>query len=340
MKISVIGAGLIGTERIKSLKKIEELTNHQVILSSVFDINCEILQKIKEKYNVPITQNINDIINDRPDWILIATPNNVVYDNVKLAFNAGANVLIEKPFGRSLEECNKIIDLKPANLKLNVGFNYRFFAGIEAALNDVKSGKFGNLISINMILGHGHAPGVENSWKLDPNKCGSVSIDLAVHLFDLMLQISTSDVHIDYGRSWKGVWNTGIEEEAHIFASNDEKLMFNAQVSFDRWRSAFKIEINGTEGYGIIEGRGRSYGSQSYRIGKKWGWLSGKKQAETETYIIENNDCADSFLKETISALGLSNQIPEYNYLQPACSYNDAKNIMTLLNEFEQKRII
>lgn len=328
MKVAIIGTGLIGSERIEAVKHISEQIDNDVYISSCFDTNHQLLLKTKDKYNVPISSNIEELLEDKPDWVFISVPNNVVFDVAKKAFLANCNVLVEKPFGRTLEECNRIISLKPENCKLHVGFNYRFFRGIEAALQDARDGKFGKLISVNFILAHGNAPGMEKSWKLDPECCGSVAADLSVHLFDLILQLSPkSKVDVKYAQSWQGVWGTGIEEETHIMLSNDEGTIFNTQVSLDRWRSTFKIEINGTEGYGVVDGRGRSYGPQSYKTGVKWGWHKQNKfQAETEVLCVNKNDCTDSFRKETIAVLKNTNV---------ACDHIQAINIMKLLDQYQ-----
>lgn len=336
MKIAIIGVGLIGKERIEAIQNILKYTD-KISICAVYDVNKDALQKVKEKYNVPIINNLNELKQINPDWVFISTPNDVIYDIIKFSFEIGANVLVEKPFGRNLEECEKIIALKPNHLKLHVGFNYRFFAGIEQAINDTLSGKFGKIISVNMILGHGNSPGMENSWKLDPKRCGNVTTDLAVHLFDIMTQLTLNKVDIDFCRSWKGFWNTGIEEESHFVCHDSSGTIFNAQVSLNRWRSTFRLEINGTEGYGVVENRGRSYGPQSYKVGKRWAWISGKKQSETEEYIIKDNDCLDSFFKEIISLLNLDICNLE---LRRSCNHDNAYVIMKLLDELEQKRIM
>ncbi len=336
MKIAIIGAGLIGCERIQAIQALSK-ENDQINISSVFDTDSEILLKVKNKYDVNIAASISDVMTLKPDWVFISTPNHVVKDIAKQAFDIGANVLLEKPFGRSLHECDEIIKLKPPQCKLNVGFNYRFFAGIESALQDAKLGKFGKLISVNLILGHGNSPGMETSWKLDPIKCGDVCTDLGGHLIDLINQLSSGDVNIDYAKSWQGYWNTGIAEEVHWVATDNSGTIFNAQVSLNRWRSTFKLEINGTEGYGIVDGRGRSYGPQSYKIGKRWAWLDGKNQSETEQFIIDKDDCSNSFIKETASVLGLSKIIKKYNSPLLACSYEEARNTMNLLDLCQKK---
>ena len=69
-----------------------------------------------------------------------------------------------------------------------------------------------------------------------------------------------------------------------------------------RWKNTFRIEVNGTEGYGVLEGRGKNYGVQEYRRGLRWGWLSGKPQGETEELVVTDL-CVDSFYKETKSLL-------------------------------------
>lgn len=333
MKIAIIGAGLIGCERIEAINLISA-HNNEISISSVFDANPETLSKVQQKYKVNTVSSVSDAMNLKPDWVFIATPNDVVKDIAKQAFEVGANVLMEKPFGRSLAEAEEIIKLKPPQCKLNIGFNYRFFAGIEAALRDARAGKFGKLISVNLILGHGNSPGMEKSWRFNPAKGGDCSTDLGVHLFDLISQLSSGNVSVDYAKSWSGFWNTGIEEEAHMMLSDEAGTIFNAQVSFNRWKSTFRLEINGTEGYSIVENRGRSYGPQSYRTGVRWGWLSGKSQAESEILVVDKNNCMDSFIKETIAVLGLENIMPS---LQAPCNHIEARNTMSLLEQVRNK---
>jgi predicted dehydrogenase len=333
LKIAIIGVcGLIGKERLKAVQAISKI-DKSIEICSIYDIDQESLFKIN---NIPIASNLDAVMETKPDWVFIVTPNDIVKQVAKKAFAVKANVLVEKPFGRSLKECNEIIALKPDECKLNVGFNYRFFAGIEQALNDAKNGRFGKLISVNMILAHGNSPGMEKSWRLDPIRCGDVVTDLGVHLFDLTLKLANGKPTINHANLWSGFWNTGIVEEAHWIATDESGTIFNSQVSLNRWRSTFKLEINGTEGYGVVENRGRSYGPQSYRIGKRWGWLSGCTQSESEELIIDNNDCSDSFIKETASVLQI---LGKYNSLSTACTYQEARNIMSLYDDYESKYI-
>lgn len=330
MKILIVGAGLIGCERINAVKKIAEAVP-TISLMGVYEPNLERRELVRNKYQVPMVDSLEDALAQKPEWVFICTPHDVVIPILKQAFAADANVLIEKPLGRSLEECQDIVNNKPSHCKLQVGFNYRFFAGVCAALLDFRKNKFGKLISVNLTLGHGNAPGMEKSWKLDPVQCGGgCLIDPGVHLLDLILEMSAGTLTIDSVNSWSGFWKTGIEEEAHILMHDSNGTIFNTQISLNKWRSTFRLEINGTEGYGIVEGRGRSYGPQTYRTGKRWGWQDGKSQADSEIIVVDKDSCEDSFYEETKAVLGLTLKMKPADHLE-------STQVMELLSDCQKR---
>jgi predicted dehydrogenase len=306
MKIGVIGGGLIGQERLQALKRIIEISSHPIEISMVIDSDQSRLEKISGLYKCPVSSNLEDVFLANPDWIFICTPHEYVFEITKACFANNSNVLVEKPLGRSFKECNEILAIKPQYIRLAVGFNYRFYPGIRRAINDALNGVFGKIISVNMVLGHGNAPGMEKTWKLDPKKCGGGAlIDPGIHLFDLVLCLSDGAINVLQGASWSGFWGTGIEEEAHVIMRDSLGTIFNIQASLNRWRSSFRLEINGVDGYGVVEGRGRSYGPQSYKVGKRWGWQSGSNQADSEELLIDSDPSNDSFFFETAMLLGI-----------------------------------
>ena len=334
MIVSVVGAGLIGKERLKALKILSVAPENNIEIGTVVDINKDLLNLIQIEYDCKIATDIDVMLNDRPDWVFICTPHHDVIDIVRKFFSLGCNILVEKPLGRTFDECRSILSGKPTNCKLAVGFNYRFFSGVKALIEDSKNGKFGNIISVNMILGHGNSPGMEKSWKLDPVQCGGGSLlDPGIHLLDLVLCLAVGPVSVNGGCSWSGFWNTGIEEESHVILSDSVGVIYNIQSSLNRWRSIFNLSINGTEGYGVVDGRGKSYGPQSYRTGKRWAWLDGVNQKESEVVVIDRDNVENSFFNETASILGfdlLKSKSPYH--LQP-CNEEEALNTMSLYSK-------
>jgi predicted dehydrogenase len=297
MNIIVVGAGMIGKERIKALKTLGEN-----IVAVIDPIN--IPSKLSDWTYLQYSdlQTYFEHQTTSIDWIFICTPHDKTCDYIKFALEYGCDVLAEKPIGRDLKEYYNLnwsaVD------KVNVGFNYRFFKGVNQLLLDCKNKLFGDLIFVNMILALGDAPGSEKTWRLDPEKAGrGALLDPGIHLIDLAMLISDDRLYSGQIKTWKGFWDTGLnEEEIHFLANDKNGVIYNIQSSICRWRNTFRIEINGTEGYGIVEGRNRHYGNQTYRRGKRWGWQGGKSQRESEELVIDY-DGEDSFLEETRAVL-------------------------------------
>jgi len=85
-----------------------------------------------------------------------------------------------------------------------------------------------------------------------------------------------------------------------------------------QWRSEFRIEVIGRDGYGVVSGRGRSYGMQRYTRGKRWSWINGRPQVENEELVIES-DCSDSFTNELRdAALQISGSMASNSYARMA----------------------
>ncbi len=330
IKICQIGAGLIGRERIAALMNPANDGN-RTELCAVYDPYLKETPDILKKHGVRLVNSIEEIFSVMPDWIFIATPHGTAVELAKMALARGHNVLMEKPMGRNLPEAESLISCQVRENQLFVGCNYRFYEGISAALADMRNKLFGKIISVNMMLGHGGNPKDKSSWKLDPEQAGGgVLIDPGIHLLDLCQCMFADKIQVDNVLTWRGFWNTGIEEEAHVLMQSEQSII-NLQLSVVRWRSAFKIEINGDEGYGIVEGRGRSYGKQRYLRGKRWGWMSGKSQRETEELVVETD--GDNVFQKEILALFFGN--PKRS-IAP-CNGKEALASMMLLDVCRQK---
>ena len=153
-------------------------------------------------------------------------------------------------------------------------------------------------------MGHGGRPGDERTWKLDPVRCGGgAMLDPGIHLLDLMRLMAPDEAVLEGQHAWEGFWKTGIEEDVHLLFRTGLTTV-SMEVSVVRWRSQFEIFALGTEGYGQVTGRGRSYGPQVYRRGRRWGWQNAQSQVASEEEVVVD-DCEDSFADELSACLGL-----------------------------------
>jgi hypothetical protein len=279
MNVIIVGNGMMGKERTRALKELG-ITPYAVL----------------DKDDV-----LTDVQLDQADWVFVCTPPMISVQIIERIRNSHPKmkILVEKPYLGDY-------------MDVFVGYNYRFYRGIKCLLGDIDRGEFGRIVSVNMTLAMGDAPGTDKGWRLEPKMIGGgVMHDLGVHLIDLALLMSYNNLELKSDISWEGFWRKGASEEQHIIARDyawsnkidrhDRNTIYNIQVSKVRWHSEFKIEVNGEDGYGIVEGRNRHYGRQTYRRGKRWAWRdSGKSQKETEVLVVDY-DGEDSFTEELMN---------------------------------------
>ena len=322
IRVAVVGAGLIGKERIKAVDVITK-RGRGIQLVGIHDPYSTDISEISRQAKVKVVDRLEQIVEMNPDCVVVAAPHDTAPQIASELLDNSLRVLMEKPMGRNVEEAKALVGHCKYDGQLALGFNYRFFQGINRLISDSLSGVFGELVSVNLLLGHGGAPKMELGWKFDPIKAGGgCLIDPGIHLLDLVRLLFQSKPVVKSALGWKGFWKTGIEEESHILMEANNAVI-NMQVSVVRWRSTFRMEINGTDGYGVVTGRGRSYGVQEYRTGKRWGWMKGKSQTESEHVVLVSSgeevfademdallfDKCDSKIHPCSSSEGLQNMI-------------------------------
>lgn len=287
IRVAVMGCGGMGQKRIAALKMLEaEHTPVKYI-------------GVSDEARYLDYESLDDILLDKPDWILVCLPHDVAVTVATQALSVpGLKVFMEKPMGRDVIEAEMLHIM--AEGRLFVGMNYRFYPGVIALMKDLKSGYFGDLISVEMTLGHGGKPGDEKTWKLDPKRNGGALLDPGIHLLDLWMQFPREGKKVEFDAfasiGTPGVWRTGITEEIHLTLGVGG--CYTALTSsIVRWRNTFRIQVNGTDGYGIVERRGGNYGPQTYRRGKRWGWKDSGSHWP-EDWVVRQANCDSVFANE------------------------------------------
>jgi predicted dehydrogenase len=316
----------MGQARLDGMRQLKA-AGRPIEVLGVHDPLHPSLPALAAEFGTRAWENYDGLLAARPDWVFVCTPHDVAVDAVCAALQRGYRTMVEKPLGRSVEEARRMLAAGRSEDQLWVGLNFRFFDGIAAALHDLAQGRFGRLVSLTITMGHGGAPNLAGSWKIDPVRAGGgVLIDPGIHILDLARLMAGGPLTPRSVLPWRGFWNTGIEEECHVLLEGAGFLV-NLQISIVRWRSTFALEIHGVEGYGIVTGSGRSYGPQTYVRGVRWGWLKGPRQRETEE-TVATSDGRNVFANEIDALL-----FPKPDARVKPCSGPEALKTMELLEE-------
>lgn len=238
-----------------------------------------------ENENFKFVGTFEEMLNAGVSRAIVSTPHDVAPTLTSALLDNNIRVLMEKPMGRNLSEARSLYSHTNVH-NLSVGFNYRFMPSVVEAKKVIQSNVLGEIHTIRMDLGHGGSPQDKNSWKLNLSTAGGgVVLDPGIHLLDLILHLFSKDLNeIKFlgVNSWKGFWNTGIEEAVNVVGKVSSSNL-SLSISVVAWKTRFEIEIIGTNGYLKLSGRGRTDGPQQITYGERWGWMGGKSQKESET---------------------------------------------------------
>tara|TARA_B110000116_G_C16704568_1_gene521462 strand:+ start:38 stop:961 length:924 start_codon:yes stop_codon:yes gene_type:complete len=126
LKYGIIGAGHLGNFHIQQLNK-----NPNVQLIGVYDLLDGNSLQLSKKYNLVQYTSLNEMLQDA-DAVSITTPASAHYEVTKRALINNCHVFVEKPFTKTIQEGQQLINLqKLKKQKVQVGHIERFSAAFH-----------------------------------------------------------------------------------------------------------------------------------------------------------------------------------------------------------------
>jgi predicted dehydrogenase len=146
----------------------------------------------------------DDLLEARPDGVIICTENNRHRPFVEMAASRGIHVLCEKPIATTLEDARAIVEAcEQAGVLLMPAFPMRFSVPLLEIKTRLDHGDFGDVYCFN-ATNQGEMPTKHRAWFVDPELAGGGAImDHTVHLVDMMRWFTGSEVDGMYARSNK-----------------------------------------------------------------------------------------------------------------------------------------
>ena len=121
VKIAVVGIGLMGSQHLKAIER-----SQRAVLHSIVDINKK-SHLYAKKYKVPFYKTSGELLkNNKPDAVIIATPNQFHKKHTSNFLKVKIPVLLEKPISNNILSAKKIIDNSKKNkTHLLIGYHRR-----------------------------------------------------------------------------------------------------------------------------------------------------------------------------------------------------------------------
>ncbi len=143
-RIAVAGAGLIGRRHIEEISK-----NPRCELAAVVDPSPH-ADELARAFGAPREPLLERLLaSDRPDGIILATPNPLHVEQGLQCIAARVPVLVEKPVGHTLRAAEQLVTAaERAGHKLLVGHHRPHSPILAAAVRVVQSGLLGRIVAV------------------------------------------------------------------------------------------------------------------------------------------------------------------------------------------------
>ncbi|HWE34479.1 MAG TPA: Gfo/Idh/MocA family oxidoreductase [Solirubrobacteraceae bacterium] len=258
LRIAIIGAGLIGFKRARSLGDDR--------LIGAYDLDPDATARLAAVGGPEAVacESAEQLLGLSPEVVVVAVPHHLLAEYAVDALRSGSHVLVEKPAGIGVRDVKRIADAAAAaDRRVKVGFNHRFHPAIARAVAEAHSGRFGDVMFARARYGHGGRLGYEREWRMRPELSGGGElIDQGMHLFDIFhWLLGPLPLHSALLRTQ--FWEAVVEDNAVIVLGTDGDRAApwgTFHVTWTEWKNTFSIEIYCRTGKLQLDGLQGSYG--------------------------------------------------------------------------------
>ena len=148
-RIAVAGAGLIGKRHVEEVDASAYAT-----LASIVDPGPA-APELAEKFSVPLYRSLAELFAaDKPDGVILATPNQIHVDGGLECVEAGVPVIVEKPIGDTVEGATRLVEAgEAAGVPVLTGHHRNYSPGHGQGPRDrAQRARSGRVVA---VVGHG-----------------------------------------------------------------------------------------------------------------------------------------------------------------------------------------
>jgi predicted dehydrogenase/nucleoside-diphosphate-sugar epimerase len=182
-RAGMVGAGNISEFHIHAVNALPGL----VELVGVTDLDPKRAELTAKKLNVKTFPSLEALVAAGANVIHVLTPPSAHVPVALAALERGCHVLVEKPISEDADEGTKIAELaKKKGLTVCVNHSLLFDPQVKRALDAVRAGKLGTVVSVDILRGSEYPP--YEGGPLPPwyRSAGYAYRDLAVHCMYLL----------------------------------------------------------------------------------------------------------------------------------------------------------
>ncbi len=260
VRIGIIGAGFMGRTHAEVIRRYSR--NAQLVAVAGGRRAAE----LSADYGIPCEESVEGMLARKDvDAVIITTPHNCHAPQGLLAAQQGKHILMEKPLGTSLKDCDRLIEAcGAAGLTLMTAQTQRYREGNRAAKRLIDSGAIGQILMVEEVQ---NAP---VSLSNASESCGRL-LGHGIHSPDRLRWFLNDEAEWVTGFSKNYVSDAPYENSSMTLIQFSKGTMATVWVTFESApplfpQTAFHARLIGEKGLLDVD----SYGQ--VRLGTEKGW--------------------------------------------------------------------
>ena len=195
LKAALVGCGNIVGDHLDGFMRIRDRASIVVFCDknlALAEAACAKYAETEESSEARATDDFESILADSDiDAVDLSLPHHLHEPMTVAAAKAGKHVLCEKPLGRTVEECDRMIGAaKEAGVTLMHLEPMRMADSMRLAAEMIRSGKLGRILGIQGTFAYWQLVEKNLGWRADPILSGGGHLmDGGIHLVDAMLHL-------------------------------------------------------------------------------------------------------------------------------------------------------
>jgi len=182
-KVGIIGCGAILPRHLEAIEQ-----NDDFELKAVCDIQDSLVKSIAKKLKVKAYVSYQEMIKSNEiDFVTIATPNSLHYEQAIFALNNNCDVLIEKPVAFTELEIKDINDIAiKNNQKAYCVLQVRLNPTVQIVKEVLKENLLGDIRGVNLIQRWQRPLEYFTGWRAEPLIGGGTLYECGIHYLDVI----------------------------------------------------------------------------------------------------------------------------------------------------------
>lgn len=328
-KVGIVGCGAIFPRHLEAIE-----LNKNFELISICDIQKDLVKNLAKKLKVEYYIDYEEMIKSKEiDFVTIATPNSLHYDQAIFALKNGCDVLIEKPVAFTPEEIKDIIGVAEKN-------NQNAYCVLQVRLNPtvqllkkvLQDNLLGDIRGVNFIQRWQRPLEYFTGWRAIPEIGGGTLYECGIHYLDI-LQYVFGKPEVLSSKTYEIKHNAGIEDTIYaLFDFGSYGGTCEVTIAAEPKNLECSLSILGANGYIKLGGKALnivesadflSHGSQiKFEDLKKHHHISiepnsyGSYQGSCPNHPFVYSNLHEFNLNETINVISLIDEIYKKSNIQ------------------------